>query len=301
MTIEQTQHRAVDAFAETERRLSQIGTVFFSTQQAAECLDLNADETRRLLAEMESESLALRVCRDGWVLTWEYRPDEQREAPVPTAYLDDMMRHLGVEYDLSYAAAARMRGASHHGVMCHRVHVEADSEADMDALELRHADGPADLAVVFHRIDPQRNRTVATMRTSCSPPSHSKILAPEQPIVRVATMETILLDMMEHPERCGGMDHIATIVVKMLFWNLLHPELLAEASDRYAVAVAQRTGSLLQRLRGIQHRINLRPLMRHVRSRGMRHSVNMRTGEIDRSLKADRWGVTCAEPLDPDL
>ena len=272
---------------------------FFSTDAAADQLGVNVGLARVLLRGMQRNGRAVRVCRDGWVITWNYRRDE-RDAPLLTAYVDDMMKLLGVGYYLSYAAAAKMRGAAHHGVMRMRVNVETDADA-MDALELRQADGPVDLAVSFHRIDPQHGRPVAIMGRLCRPPTRNGSTGAERRIVRVATMETILLDMMERPDRCGGLNHIATIAVKMLFWRHLHPRLLAEAAEQYEPRVAQRTGSMLQQIRGIQHRINLRPLMHHVRSRENRCPVNMHTGEIDTSRKADRWGVTHERRLDPDL
>lgn len=287
------------SFDDAERRLGQLPRTFFSCAAAAEQLGISVDEARRLLTKMKSERMALRVCREGWLLTWRYRPDEQREAPVLAAYLDDMMRHLGVGYYLSYAAAARMRGASHHGVMRKRVNVETD---DLDALELRQADGPVDLAISFHRIDPQHARPVTTVQTECSIllRTGSERTDSGRRVVRVATIETALLDMMEHPDRVVGVDHAATIAVKALFWGLLDPEMLAEASDLYPPLAGRRAGSMLQQLRGFQHRLNLRPLHRRVRARGIGPPIEMRSGKIDTTRKPDRWGVTYAGKLDPD-
>ena len=296
MVIEQGRQLVPDVFVDAEQKLTQSGSTFFSSEDAAERLGISVVDSCSLLADMEAASLTLRVCRDGWVVTWRYR-GEERDAPTLDAYLNDMMKHLEVEYYLSYAAAAHMRGASHHGVMRQRVNVETD---DISVLELRHADGPADLAVSFHQIDPLHGRPVTTVGTLCLPPARNGHTKFQRRIVRVGTVETVLLDMMESPERCGGVNHVATIALKMLTWRLLHPKLLADASDRYALQVVQRTGSMLQQIRGIQHRIDLRPLMRHVRSRGIRHSVGMHSGNDDSLSKADRWGVVHEQPLDPD-
>lgn len=282
-------------FDDAERRLGRMERTFFSLGTAADRLGVAEREARELLADMEGASRAARVCRDGWVLTWHH--GHERRMPDLAAYLDDMMGHLGVGYYLSYAAAASRRGASHHGVMRQRVNVETD---DINGLELVAADGPADLAVSFHRIDPSHGRPACPVQVLCLPPANGDRARSQRRTLRLATAETALLDMVEHPDRCGGMDHVATITRKMLFWGLLHPALLAEASDRYAPQVARRTGSMLQRLRGVQHRISLGPLMRKVRSRPAGHPVEMHSAEPDTSLKPDRWGVTSARPLDPD-
>ena len=285
---------------DAEQKLEQLPRTFFSTEKAAEQLWVGVDDARRVLTELERQRRALRVCREGWVLTWRYRPHEERNAPVLVAYLDDMMRHLGVKYYLSYAGAAQMRGASHHGVMRKRVQVEIGDDAAMNALELRHASGPRDLAIAFHRIDPQHGRPVAIIQRILSRPGGEERAMSERCIVRVATMETALLDMIERPDRCGGMDHIATIAVKALFRKRLHPKALADASDLYAPGVARRIGSMLQQLRGVQHRINLRPLHRRVRTRGIGTPIEIHIGEPDITRRADRWGVTHSERLDPD-
>lgn len=280
---------------DAERRLGCMERTFFPLGAAADRLGVSEREAHELLAEMEDASRAARVCRDGWVLRWHH--GHEREMPELAAYLDDMMRYLGVGYYLSYAAAARRRGASHHGVMRQRVNVET---VDLDGLELMAADGPADLAVSFHRIDPSHRRPAGPVQVLCLPPVNGDRPRSQRRTLRVATTETALFDMVEHPDRSGGMDHVATIARKMLFWGLLHPALLAETSDLYAPQVARRTGSMLRQLRGVQHRILLGPLMRRVRSRSTPPPVEMHSAEQDASLKSDRWGVTYARPLDPD-
>ncbi|WP_419944290.1 hypothetical protein [Candidatus Poriferisodalis sp.] len=57
---------------------------------------------------------------------------------------------------------------------------------------------------------------------------------------------------------------------------------------------------MLQQIRGIQRRINLRPLWCQVRSRGLGPPVEIYSGEVDTTRKADRWSVTCSSKLDPD-
>jgi len=290
--------RCTKQMNDAEQQLSRMRGTFFSTETAAKQLGISVDVVRSLLAVMEAHSLTLRVCRDGWVTTWHPRAYE-REVPSLNAYLDDMMRHLGVRYNLSYAAAAEMRGASHHGVMGQRVNVEVTAD-EMTALELRQPDGPLDKAISFHPIDPAHGRSVATMGTLVLPWQADGAAESVRRNVRVATTETIQLDMVERPDRSGGMDHIATIAVKMLVWRLLHPKLLADAATHYAPQVSRRTGSMLQQIRGIQRRINLRPLWCQVRRRSLTPPVETSSAEIDWHRKADRWGVTHKRKLDPD-
>ena len=282
-----------------DSKLAQIPGTFFSTEAAAQQLGVDIGIARELLTGMQRSDRSVRVCRDGWVLTLRHREDPV--PPILGAYVHDMMRYLGVGYYISYPAAAELRGAAHHGVLLQRTNVETH---DIDALELRDAIGPADLGVAFHQIDPQHGRAATLMDRSCWCPTGDGRGVTETRTIRVATIETALLDMVERSDRCGGMDHAATIAVKALFWRRLDPVLLADASDRYALQVARRAGSMLQQIRGFQHRFNLRPLLRRVRSRPVGLGgppVEMYSREIDTSRKADRWGVTYRRRLDPDL
>ncbi|MCY3948508.1 MAG: hypothetical protein OXF61_04835 [Acidimicrobiaceae bacterium] len=288
------------AFDDAAKELAELPRTFFPTSAAAERLGMGVDEARRLLTEMESESRTLRVCRDGWVMTWGYH-GKQRSAPTLVAYLDDMMRYLGVGYYLSYAAAAEMQGAAPCQVSGNRVNVGVDGDMAMDALGLRPIYGPRDAATRFHSVDPEHGRPVAIMGRLCEPTTPAGGVArTEQRIVRVAAAETILLDTMESPERCDGFHHVTEIALEMLCGRLLRPKTLAEAASRYPPQVAQRVGSLLQQLRGRDRWISLRPLKRHVRSTRTPHAVAMHDGYAEWSGIPDRWGVTFSSQLDPD-
>ena len=277
-------------------RLRCAGATFVTSAQAAERFAVARFTAECLLAELEDASRVVRVCDGGWVPT--LQRGHERRVPVLAEYLHDMMTHLGVGYYLSYAAAAERRGASHHGVMRQRILVETD---EVCRLGLREADGPADLAVSFHQIDPEHGRPASLLRVLCLPwPADGAPVRSERRTLRAATAETALLDMVERPDRCGGMDHVATIARKMLFWRLLHPVEFAAVSDRYEASVARRAGSMLQRLRDPQHRLRLGPLRQRVRRRPLDAPVALRDTTPDHGRKQDRWGVTCGTPLDPD-
>lgn len=283
-------------FDDADRLLGQLPGAFFSSETAANCLGVSLDEARALLAGMQRSDGAVRVCREGWVLTVRHRGDQV--PPFLTGYLDDMMKHLGVGYYLSYAGAASMRGTSYHGVLRTRANVET---GDIDVLELREADGPADLGVRFHPIDPNHGRAASFLDSRSFVPTgggHDQIEACR---IRVATIETALFDMVEHPDRGASIDDISTIASKALWQGQLDPELLAETSDLYEPQVARRVGSMLQQLRGIQKRINLRPLWHRVRSRPIGPPIEIFSGKIDTARKADRWGITHSRRLDPDF
>ena len=284
------------AVSETVHRLASGSATFFAVSDAAARLGVSDAEAGCVLAGLEASGEAARVCRDGWVLTWQ-RSDGLR-MPTLDAYLHDMMRHLGVGYYVSYPKAAAWRGATHHGVMRTRVNVET---SDLGHLELAEADGPADLAVSFHPIPPGHGRPVAPMRRLCLPPAEHGSARWVRRTVIVATMETALLDMVERPERCSGMDHAATIAVNMLTRKLLHPGLLAEASDLYEPHVGRRTGSMLAHIKPFWYRFRLGPLRRRVSVRPWQGPVEIQAAAPDTVRRPDRWGVTYRRRLEPDL
>lgn len=283
------------ALDDAEQELGQLSRAFFSSEAAAECLGVGVGFARVVLAGMQRSGRSVRVCRDGWVLTLRRRADPQ--PPFLTAYLHDMMENLDVGYYISYPAAAQIHGSSHHGVLRQRVNVETD---DMESLQLREADGPADLGVRFHQIDPDHGRAVTLLDRQDWCPVGDGRGEYETCTVRVDTIETALFDMVERPDRGGGGDHAATIARKALYKGLLDPVLLADASEPYETEVGRRVGSMLQQVRGFGHRINLRPLLRRVRSRPIGPPVEMFSGETDWDRRADRWGVTYRRKLDPD-
>ena len=281
---------------DADRLLGQLPGAFFSTETAANCLGVSLDEARTLLAGMQCIDGAVRVCRDGWTLT--LRRQDGRVPPPLTAYLDDMMRHLDVSYYLSYAAAARMHAVPPRGRgIVERAFVESD---ELGPLQLREAEGPAYRSVAFYRINSHHGRPSTLLDSHDRVPTGGGQNETAACTVRVATIETAILDMVEHPDRDIHIDHIANVMGKALFDKLIDAHRLAEASELYTPQVARRTGSMLQQVRGIQHLINLRPLWRSVRSRHIGPPIEIFSGEIDRTRKADRWGVTHSRRLDPD-
>lgn len=280
---------------EADCKLGQLPGAFFSTELAANCLSVGLDEARELLAMSERWGRALRVCRDGWTLT--LRQWDELVPPPLIAYLDDMMRHLDVGYYLSYAAAAQMHGVPPKAGIRQRAFVET---GDLGPLELREADGPADRVVAFHRIDAHHGRPSTLLDMDIRVPTGGGQSRSETCTVRVATIETAILDMVEHPDRDVHIDHIATVICAALFGKLIDAKRLAAASELYEPHVARRTGSMLQQLRGIQHLINLRPLWHSVRSRHIGPPIEIFSGRIDMTRKADRWGITHSRRLDPD-
>ena len=286
------------ALDDAERRLGRLPAAFISAETAGECLGISVDAARSLMADMERSRQSVRVCRDGWVLTLRQR--EEPEPPSLTAYLHDMMEYLGVGYYISYPAAAEIHGSSHHPVSRQRVNVEVNDLDSLDSLELRCDEGPADMAITYHQIDPDHGRRATLLDIQAWCPTGDGRGKRETCTARVATIETALFDMVEHPDRCSGMDHAATIARKALYKELLDAVLLAEASDRYEPQVARRVGSLLQHLRGYQHRFDLRPLLRRVRTGSIGPPIELCNAEVDRTRKPDRWGVTHARKLDPD-
>ena len=280
---------------EADRLLGALPGAFFSSETAARHLGIGLDEARELLAMSERWGRALRVCRDGWVLT--LRQWDELVPPPLIAYLDDMMRHLDVGYYLSYAAAAQMHGVPPKAGIRQRAFVET---GDLVPLELREADGAADRAVAFHRIDPRHGRPSTLLDADIRVPTGGGQGRSETCTVRVATIETAILDMVEHPDRDVHIDHIATVMCAALFNKLIDAKRLAAASELYEPHVARRTGSMLRQLRGIQHLINLRPLWRSVRSRHIGPPIEAFSGNVDMDRKPDRWGITYARRLDPD-
>lgn len=137
-------------------------------------------------------------------------------------YLEDMMRHMGREYYVSFLTAAARHGASHHATQLFQVVVNRTvRDRDISGVRLR-----------FYQtsVIGTRGTEVRTSPTG---------------ILTLATPETCLLDLAERPDAGGGLNVILEILPELV----IDSEKTVEAARTRPRAVIRRCGWLLSRTR----------------------------------------------------
>jgi len=83
--------------------------------------------------------------------------------------------------------------------------------------------------------------------------------------VTISTPETTVLDIVEAPERAGGLGNVANVLGELITDHRIDVTALADAAAHYPKTVVQRTGWLLHHMAGeVDDHIDLAPLERLV-------------------------------------
>ena len=136
----------------------------------------------------------------------------------PDWYLEDMMRHMGREWYVSFLTAAGRHGASHHATQLFQVVVNKTvRDRDISGVRLR-----------FYQTSAIESRAT---EQATSPTG----------VVTLATPETCLLDLAERPDAGGGLNVILEIVPELV----IDQGKLVECARTRPRAVTRRCGWLL--------------------------------------------------------
>ncbi len=198
-------------------------------------------------------------------------PEHRASGVVPAAhFIDPMMKHLGVDYYVAYAAAAQWWGAAHQ------------APQEFDAVVSRHV-LDRDLGRVrlrFHtskQIDATEVRRVAGPRT----------------MVNVGSTDLTAVDLATRPKLGGGLSNVATILAEL-------PDLdsgrLATIAAKRSRSDARRLGWLLALVRDDLDLGALRELAQPGQGQPtLLAATGSRQGQLD-----ERWGILVNTTVEPD-
>jgi predicted transcriptional regulator of viral defense system len=197
-------------------RLLSEGVVTITVSELANRAGATREATFRAVHDAKKSGVLFSPAHGLYVLV----PPEYRSwRTVPADwYLEDMMRHMGRDYYVSFLTAAGRHGASHHAAQVFQVVVDRTvRDRDISGVRLRFYQSSA-------------IETCAAERVT-SPGG----------VITLATPETCLLDLAERPDAGGGLNVILEVVPELV----IDEEKLVEGARARPRATTRRSGWIL--------------------------------------------------------
>ena len=201
------------------------GRHFITTADAAGVLGVSAASVPASLERPRKAGKLISVTKRGWVPV----PPEFRSAgaPPPSHFIHQLMEHVGHPYYVGLLSAAAILGASHQAPMVFQVVTPARLR--------RRRIGRGRIQFI------QRAAAVERPRWQHGVPTGR---------IWVSTPEVTVFDLVESPQDGAGLSNVATVVGGLLMDGSLDPVTLASVGALYPVAVAQRSGYVIDFMAG---------------------------------------------------
>lgn len=257
----------ISAAALPDRLLSE-GRFWFTTAEASQLLERDADKTYPRLAELEKARLIFSPGKGFYVIV----PPEYRSwGAVPADwFIDPLMRHLHRDYYVSFLSAAARHGAAHQAPQAFQSVVDrAVKDRDIGRIRLRF---------VSTKFISKAERE--------STPSHTGTYL-------IASRETTAVDLAWRPRHGGGMGNVATVLLSL---GELDGERLARIATARGRGTARRLGWLVENFRGDIDTFWLRQVARPEEgAAAVLVPGNPVRGPVDRG-----WGLRLNGVVEPD-
>jgi len=249
------------------------GRAAITTAEAADALGIPQDQVRVRMHRYVQQGRVIAPARGLWVPV---PPQHRVYGSLPGLELIDLlMGHLDRDYYVGWLSAAEVYGAAHQAPQVLQVAVSASvQDRTFGRVRLQFATRARVVDV------PREQRTAPTGR------------------VWVATPATTALDLVDDPDRSGGLSNAATVLAELADDGRLTDDALAEAAGHFPITTIRRLGRLLDSLA-------LAPLTGGLQRLASEHRRAPITA-LDRRSPPDgqidhRWRVAVNTLLDPDL
>jgi len=249
------------------------GRAAITTADAADVLGIPQDQVRVRMHRYVRQGRVIAPARGLWVPV---PPQHRVYGALPGLQMIDLlMVHLGRDYYVGWLSAAEVHGAAHQAPQALQVAVSAPvPDRTFGRVRLQFATR-ARVADV-----PREQAAVATG------------------LVWVASPATTALDLVDDPDRSGGLSNAATVIAELADDEKLTDDALAHAAAHFPITTVRRLGRLLdafdlpaltgglERLASEHRRAPITALDRH----------RAPDGPVDH-----RWRVAVNTEIDPDL
>ena len=188
-------------------------------------LGVSAASVPASLERARESGKVISVTKRGWVPV----PPEFRSAgaPPPSHFIHQLMEHLGHPYYVGLLSASAILGASHQAPMVFQV---------VTPTRLRG-----------RRIGRGRIQFIRRAAADDRPRWQHGVPTGR---IWVSTPEVTVLDLVESPRDGAGLSNVATVVGDLLMDGHLDPVALASVGAMYPLAVAQRSGYIIDFMAG---------------------------------------------------
>jgi predicted transcriptional regulator of viral defense system len=249
------------------------GRAAITTAEAADALAIPQDQVRVRMHRYVQQGRVIAPARGLWVPV---PPQDRVYGSLPgLEMIDLLMGHLDRDYYVGWLSAADVHGAAHQAPQALQVAVSAKvQDRTFGRVRLQFA-ARARVADV-----PREQRTASTGR------------------FWVATPATTALDLVDDPDRSGGLSNAATVIAELADDGRLTDDGLADAAGHFPITTVRRLGRLLDNLDLPALTGGLERLAREHR-RAPITALDRRSppdGPVDH-----RWRVAVNTEIDPDL
>lgn len=199
------------------------GRISFTSEEASTALGIKHSAFQASAARLQRKRLLFNPRHGFYVivppqyLTW--------EAPPPSWYIDDLMRHEGRAYYVGLLKAAELHGATHHAVMEFQVVTDK---------QLSKIKAGRSFIVFYFR------KTMSAVLDGLE--SHKT----DTGSMKISSAELTALDLLRYLHVVGGIDSVATILKDL--GSRLNANKLATLGVPFERTTIQRLGYLLDRL-----------------------------------------------------
>jgi predicted transcriptional regulator of viral defense system len=249
------------------------GRAAITTAEAAEALAIPPDQVRVRMHRFVQQGRVIALARGLWVPV---PPQHRIYGSLPgLEMIDLLMGHLERDYYVGWLAAAEVHGAAHQAPQALQVAVTAPvQDRTFGRVRLQFAIRARVASV------PREQRTASTGR------------------FWIATPATTALDLVDDPDRSGGLNNAATVIAELADDGKLTADDLENAARHFPITTVRRLGRLLdtldlpaltaglERLAREHHRAPITALDRRGAS----------DGPVDH-----RWRIAVNTKIDPDL
>jgi predicted transcriptional regulator of viral defense system len=251
-------------------RLQSAGRVSFTHGEVKEALGIKDTAFQKSALRLQKKGQLLNPRRGFYVivppqyLSW--------EAPPPSWYIDDLMRHEDRPYYVGLLKAAELHGATHHAVM------EFQVVTDRQLPKIRS--GRSFIAFYFRKDMPPVSLGIESHKTDTGS-------------MKISSIELTALDLLRYLHAAGGIDAVATVLADL--GSRMDGGKLALLAAHFERVTIQRLGYLLDRL---EHAAVTQRLRDHVFSKSPVPWVHLEPTNRKQSLskeqpieRNERWHV----------
>ena len=224
---------------------------------------------------------ALRRLKDKGMVASPYRgfhvvvpPEHQRVGCLPAEqFVPQLMERLDIPYYAGLLTGARYYGAAHQQPQGFQVVVSKNRP-------------PIGCGLVHVSFVARHNAAAMPTATVNTP----------RGLLRISTPEATAYDLVGYPDRCGGLDNVATVLGEL--GEKLDPLRLTEIADLSPIPWSQRLGYILDL---VEHSARGKQLASFVEARVTETAPLIPSAETSSARRDDRWKLWINADLEPDL